>query len=215
MTKRIVVWHIPRPGWPLPSFYMERDYVPEKLRIYAEDAPNGKDFEVDIRDDGTTIFANRAPSHHKMTTVYSQISYNTLAVSTFATGNPGERISGGTSGAKGWVITDKDGVMELILDGTTEFSAGETITGGTSGATAKVLSFYRGGYYDELSDDPTKTTALLPEGQSLEERAEDLPESITPIAEGSVLTCHVEEMAGAQNVTIQLELVSLKDEELD
>ena len=43
----------------MPAFYMERDYVPEKLRIYAAQAPNGGDCEIDIRDDGTTILSSR------------------------------------------------------------------------------------------------------------------------------------------------------------
>ena len=59
MAIRIIVWHIPYPGSPLPAFYMERDYSPGKLRIHAEQASNGGECQVDIRDDGTTIFAER------------------------------------------------------------------------------------------------------------------------------------------------------------
>ena len=129
---RIVTWHIPYPGAPLERFYMERDYTPEKLRILAEQAPS-VDCEVDIRDDGTTIFADRG------------------------------------------------------LRPTSKSASRSTGT--------------------------TKTTAVLPKGQTLEEAADDFPTNGTTIAAGSVLTCHEIEMGGAGNVTIQLELESLEDED--
>ena len=208
MPKRILNWHIPYPGAPLPAFYMERDYVPEKVRIYAQDAPSS-DFEVDIRDDGATIFADRATSYKKQNLVYSRISYNTLATSTFRK----DEIVTGTSGAKGYVVTDRLGNMELVLVGTIAFVVAETIIGGTSGATAVVLSFYRGGLNDVFGNYPSKTTVALTKDTNLEEHAEDFLEDEPQIDEGSILTCHVIEMGGANNVTVQLELRFLTDDE--
>ncbi len=208
MVKRIITWHIPCPGAPLPAFYMERDYTPERVRIYAENAPMGNDCEVDIRDDGATIFENRTSPIETKNTVYSRISYNTLAVSTFKVG---EIITGGTSGAKGKVVSDGFGNMALEIFHTTSFSVGETITGVTSLATAVILSFYRGGDSVTYSVGAAKTTAVLPKGANLEEHADDFSAS-TEIEEGSVLTCHEIEMGGASNVTVQLELESLDEE---
>ena len=131
---RIVTWHIPYPGAPLARFYMERDYTPAKLRLLAEQAPS-VDCEVDIRDDGTTIFADRGL-------------------------RPESKSASRSTGT-------------------------------------------------------TKTTAVLPKGANLEEAADDFPSSVATIEEGSVLTCHEIEMGGAANVTIQLELESIGDEDED
>ena len=209
MVNRIVTWHIPQPGAPLPGFYMERDYTPEKVRIYAEQAPSGGDLEVDIRDDGVTIFANRVSTIEKKSVVYSEISYNTL-VSTFTLD---EIITGGTSAAKGRVVTNARGNMELTLIGTVAFSVGETITGASSAATAVILYFYRGGNPLTYSTGAAKTTAILPKNANLEEHAEDFPSSEATIEAGSVLTCHEIKSNGAANVTVQLELESLDDED--
>ena len=210
MARRILIWHIPHPGVPLPAYYMEQDYTPEKVRIHAEKAPNGSEFEADIRDDGVTILGNRASSHEKVSVVYSKISYNTLAVSTFSLG---EIVTGQTSGATGRVVTDKLGNMDLGLIATTAFTAGESILGATSGATAVVLSFYRGGHPVTLTQDEARTTVFLSQGENLEEHAEDFPGNASPIEIGSVLTCHVVNMGNANNVTIQLELCSLEEDE--
>lgn len=207
MAKRIVIWHIPESGSALPSFYMEQDYAPRKLRIYAERAPD-TDFEVDIRDDGTTILANRAVTTTTRKTVYSEIQYNTL-VGTFTVG---EFITGGTSSARGTVVSDARGNMTVELWQVTSFSSGETITGASSGATAVIRSFYRGGDQYTYSTGAAKTTAVLPAGANLEDDAEDFPQD-AGIAEGSVLTCHEIASGGAANVTIQLELESLDEEE--
>lgn len=53
----------------------------------------------------------------------------------------------------------------------------------------------------------------LPKGATVEEDADDLPESPPAIEAGSVLTCHEIDLAGASNVTVQLELESLDDED--
>lgn len=72
--------------------------------------------------------------------VYKTLTYNTLAVSTFAVGHT---VTGGTSGATG-VITAVNALpngSQQIVIGTIvgTFVAGETITDGTSSATAKVI----------------------------------------------------------------------------
>jgi len=41
------------------AYYMEADYIPVNVRIYAEGAPS-RDAKIDIFDDGTSIFENRA-----------------------------------------------------------------------------------------------------------------------------------------------------------
>ena len=207
---RIIWWHIPNPGVPLPAFYMEKDYVPKNVRIYAETAPTIRDLEVEIRNNGTSIFAERDSSYRIGSPIYSEISYNTLATSTFRVD---EIITGGTSGAHGRVISDNTlGNMTLDLIGDTVFTVGETITGGTSLATAVVLNFILGEIQaTTMKRGVVKATAALPKGMNLEEYAEDF--TATTIEAGSVLTCHVIEMSNANNVTIQLELETLDEDE--
>lgn len=43
-----------------PTYYMEDDYEPAAVRIYSDRVLTEKDAEVDIKDDGVSIFANRA-----------------------------------------------------------------------------------------------------------------------------------------------------------
>ena len=45
-----------------PTYYIEADYEPVAVRIYAEVAPEIQDAEFNIYDDGTTIFADRSSS---------------------------------------------------------------------------------------------------------------------------------------------------------
>lgn len=208
MADRILTWHITSPGVSLPAFYMERDYIPDKVRIYAEQAPSSGDFEVDIKDDGTSIFDNKASSTTTHGEVYSGISYNTLAISTFKVQ---EVVTGGTSGAKGFVISDSSGNMKLSVTTDASFSVGETITGGTSLATAVILSTTRGYRTQTYVEEPAKTVAILPKGENLEEHAEDFPAVTAVIFAGSVVTCSVTDMGGANNVTVQLELLTLEE----
>lgn len=63
MADRILTWYIPevvgdgtRQG---PTFCMERDYHPQHVRIYAADAPDADNLEVDIKDDGVSICTNK------------------------------------------------------------------------------------------------------------------------------------------------------------
>lgn len=125
------LWHIPHPGARLPRYYVKQDIAPVKLIIMAEQAP-GIDCEVDIRDDGVTIFADR-----------------------------------------GLRPTSK---------------AASRLTG------------------------TSKTTAVLPKGATLEEAAEDFVEGVI-IEAGSVLSCHEIDFGGASNITVQLEVEDVEDED--
>lgn len=64
MGNRILTWHhegtIGNETRIGPTYYMERNYTPVAVRIYAATAPTS-DAEVDIYDDGTSIFNNRTP----------------------------------------------------------------------------------------------------------------------------------------------------------
>lgn len=51
----------------LPTYYIEANYTPVAVRIYAEIAPS-RDALVDIYDDGVSIFNNRTPRDHHPTT---------------------------------------------------------------------------------------------------------------------------------------------------
>ena len=61
MADRILIWHIPDSPNPLslPRYYMEADYVPVALRVYADTKPETDDLRIDIRDDGVSIFKNQ------------------------------------------------------------------------------------------------------------------------------------------------------------
>lgn len=206
--KQQIIWHIPEPGAPLPYFYASQDYVPEKVRLMAGIAPSS-DCEIDIRDDGVSIFANRISVIEKRSTVYSEIGYNNLS----GTFTVGEFITGGTSSARGIIISNKRGNIELTLVGEISFSVNETITGASSGATATVLSFYRGGNPVTYTAPTAKNGAILSAGETLEENAEDFPSSVPTIEAGSILTCHEIDLKGAKNVTVQLEMESTDDDE--
>ncbi len=61
---RILTWHDKDAGGGGqrfgPSFYLETDYVPAAVRLEAEKAPLDGDMEVDIFDDGVSIFDDHA-----------------------------------------------------------------------------------------------------------------------------------------------------------
>lgn len=67
MADRILIFHMPeRKGqhgdWNRigPTYYMDGDYMPVALRVHAEGAPSDRTLEIDILDDGVSIFTNRA-----------------------------------------------------------------------------------------------------------------------------------------------------------
>ena len=61
MAQRILTWRVNGIGETLGEvYYMERDYIPLHVRIYSRIAPVKGDLEVDIKDDGETIFGDYA-----------------------------------------------------------------------------------------------------------------------------------------------------------
>lgn len=56
---RILNWHFT--GNPtMQSFYADQDYSPEEVRLFSDFAPGGGVTQVDIRDDGVSIFSDYA-----------------------------------------------------------------------------------------------------------------------------------------------------------
>lgn len=201
MADRILIWHVTSLTAPLPVYYMERDYTPVKVRLYAAQE-GSRGFEVDIRDDGTTIFANRTPTLIKAGEILTTIGYNTLT----GTFTAGEFISGGSSSAQAQIVTDKLGNMTVRMTTAGSFTDGETLTGESSGATAKVLSSKRGYPTQTISEGAERTVAILHAGDNLEEDAEEFPDSIPSLEVGSIVTCVPVDMGGRSEVTVQLEL---------
>ena len=66
MSKRVLTWNALKSDGNLYSigatYYIEADYEPVAVRIYAEVAPDVEDAEFNIYDDGTTIFGDRSSS---------------------------------------------------------------------------------------------------------------------------------------------------------
>ncbi len=76
----------------------------------------------------------------------------------------GEQITGGTSGAKGFVYSVMSANKLKVYKITGTFAANETITGGTSGATATAISIVLGNYdkqYFDLTDAVTSVSRVL------------------------------------------------------
>lgn len=192
-----------------PAFYMERDYTPTHVRLGAVTAPSGGDCEIDIRDDGVSIFANRSRQVSSKTQVYSEIQYGTKT----GTFTIGESVSGGTSSATGIVVSNVRGEMKLTNESVSSFTVGETITGASSGATAVIDGYKRGGRPETFSQDSAQNSAILAKGDTLNEMADDFPDAGEPILAGSVVTCNLVKSNGAGQITVQLELESLDEED--
>lgn len=61
MADRVLTWHFPEGGdKSQPTYYAETDYEPMAVRIIADVAPASGDCQVDIFDDGVSIFSNNA-----------------------------------------------------------------------------------------------------------------------------------------------------------
>src|SRR3990167_7795561 len=100
MADRIITWYLPEvtgDGTSQGATYcLDQSYVlPAKVRIHADIAPAGEDLEVDIKDDGVSIFGEHIVRNTRRDYVPSEISYGLLATSTFKVGGT---ISGGSSG---------------------------------------------------------------------------------------------------------------------
>lgn len=132
----------------------DTDYATNKLIIYDGIADTTDRFSMPVTN-GTAANATVGLRYNVFTdnfgldvSVYSSLSYITLAVSTFAVGHT---ITGATSAATG-VITSlgPNGTMVInTVSGT--FVTGETITDGTSSATAKVQTYAVGGTQFEVT----------------------------------------------------------------
>lgn len=62
MADRILVWSVERyPGRSelMPAYYLDEDYEPVAIRIYAEEAPRAADATFDILCDGASILADK------------------------------------------------------------------------------------------------------------------------------------------------------------
>jgi len=62
MADSILVWAIERyPGQPviMPAYYVDVDYEPVAVRIYAQEAPHADDATFDILCNGTSIFKDK------------------------------------------------------------------------------------------------------------------------------------------------------------
>lgn len=62
MADRILTWYIEHPRMNGSSegmiYFLERSYsLPGVVRIFTENAPGGGDLQIDIKDDGTSIFS--------------------------------------------------------------------------------------------------------------------------------------------------------------
>ncbi len=208
MDNRIVVWHFGSEEQP--AYYAERDLTPAHLRIHAVNAPTGGDLEIDIRDDGVSIFANQASLISSVSQVYSEIQYGTHSATTITVG---EKVTGGTSSATGIVVSNTLGTLRLTNERVSSFSVGETITGATSGGTAVIDGYARGGRLITFSQAAAKTVATLDKGENLNEMAEDFLASGAARLAGSIITCHLINTNGASNITVQLELESMDEED--
>ena len=61
MTKRFLTWafdRFPSGGVMLPAYYMETDYEPVAVRVYADSGPQVLDAKFDILVDGVSIFSD-------------------------------------------------------------------------------------------------------------------------------------------------------------
>ncbi len=84
MSSRILIWHLHKhqsTGTRIgATYYIEADYTPVAVRIYAETAPK-EDAEFNIYDDGVSIFSDRSVNLVNQTTgVVTVRSAKTTAV---------------------------------------------------------------------------------------------------------------------------------------
>lgn len=199
-----LIWHIPTPGSPLPRYYIDRDTEPVALRIYAEGAPVSGDLLVDILDDGVSIMNDNNYQKLTFTNTRGYIQYGTYS----GAFTVGEVVEGGTSGATAKVRKDWYGRLDLYDESVTTFTVGETITGQSSTSTATVDAYVRPVLDSPMTIVSGQSHANLPKGKNSNDAAQDFKDLVY-IAEGSWLSLSVLEYAGAQNITVQLELEAL------
>ncbi len=205
MDTRFITWHIPNPGVPLPVFYIDRDSEPVALRIYAVRVPGAGDLLVDVLDDGDSIMKSNSYQTWAFKDDKAYIEFGTPSATAFQVG---ETISGGTSLASAKVTANNHGRLTLTDVSSTAFTVGETITGATSLATGVVNSYVRAIKSAARTTSTDQSHANLPKNKNSNDAAQDFQNSIY-IAEGSWMSLSVLDMAGAGNVTVQLELEAL------
>jgi hypothetical protein len=211
MADRILVWFSPNGDFQGPEYYLEDDYVPADLRIMVKNPPVSGDLEIDITADDSTIFREDTIFDFKTELADGQIEYHTLAVSTFS---KEELITGGTSGAKGYVVSD-NGIGSMTLKHSTpgtNFSAAETITGSTSGATAIVDAFVKPVDRRVKISGTPQGKESLEQGDLLNDEANDFKDQV--LAEGTIIKCFTLRSGGANGITVQLELNKVAEEPL-
>lgn len=200
MADRILVW---TPTTHDAAFYLDEDYSPEALRLYAAGAPTLGDLVVDIYDDGDSIMQGGSITANKMTKTDGEIFYGTHTLAFIV----GELVSGVTSSAYGEVLETAPG--KLVVWHTTpklQFKVAETINGATSGATATVDAWVAPQEYYTPETAAGTSNARLEQGEHLNEDAEDFGAEKPTMQTGSIVTLKILEYGGANNITVQLEL---------
>jgi len=193
------VWHIPTPGSPTPTLYVDRDCEPLALRIYAERAPDAT-LLVDVLDDGVSIMNSNDYQKWTFVDEAAYIEFGTPS----GTFTVKETITGGTSGVTAKVSANRVGRLTLY-DVSGVFTLNETITGGSSSATGVVNSFVRAKKSAKRTTESGQSHASLVKGETSSDAAHDFKPGVD-IREGSWLSLSVIAMAGAQNVTVQLDV---------
>lgn len=201
MADRILVW---TPTTHDAAFYLDQDYAPEALRLYAVGAPTLGDLVVDILVDGESIMQGGSVTVQEMTKKDGVIFYGTHSTTSFRVG---EVISGTTSSAYGTILEMATG--KLVVWHTTpklQFAVAETITGVTSAATATVDAWVAPQEYYTPKSSPITSNARLEQGDNLNAEAEDFGRDKPTMQTGSIVTLKILEQGGASNITVQLEL---------
>lgn len=178
--------------------------LPARVRVRAQIPPSGADLILDIKADGESIFGTYTTQSRSFNNSYSEIEYHTLS----GLFQNRETISGGTSFASA-EITDihrNIGHMDVELSGTTKFTVGEIITGAPSTATAVVDAFVLGGLSHEYSPVTNNYRAVLIDGQTSEDNAENFASDKTLLSQYSWITLDVIQSGGAKGISVALEL---------
>src|SRR3990167_7880371 len=193
------IWHIPTSGSPTPTFYVDRDCEPLALRIHAGRAPDAV-LLLDVLDDGVSIMNSNDYIKWTFEHEDAYIEFGTPS----GTFTVNETITGGTSSVTAKVSANRLGRLTLY-DVSGVFTLAETITGGSSSATGVVNSFVRQKKSAKQTTVSGRPHASLLKGETSSDAAQDFKPG-TDIREGSWLSLSVIDMAGAQNVTVQLDV---------
>lgn len=95
------------------TYYIEGDYTPVAVRIYAEKAPQG-DTNIDIYDDGVSIFGNRTP----LTYSTGRTDDPTVTAAVLSAGlNSEEHAEDFATDSEGTITIEKGSWVHCTLDG--------------------------------------------------------------------------------------------------